>query len=58
MDNKVDLTDDELSVIQASLQVSILAGENYLETNGLDYATKGTLEQMKALYVRLDKEYF
>jgi hypothetical protein len=61
MNNKVDLTDDELSVIQTSLEVSIRSFEKYIEINGessLDFQTREAFQSMKKLHAKLNKEYF
>lgn len=61
MNNKVDLTDDELSVIMTSLMMTIAAHNKYVEENGssgLDVATGEVIESMKELYNRFRKEYF
>jgi hypothetical protein len=61
MNNQVNLSDDELSVIQTSLQLSLTSFEKYVITNGehsLDYQTKEVYKDMQSLFDRLNKEYF
>ena len=61
LDNKVNLTDDELSLITTSLQMTLLGHERYLQVNGeesIDFQTKETIKGMKELFERLDKEYY
>jgi uncharacterized protein with ACT and thioredoxin-like domain len=59
--NNVALTDNELSVILASLDMAIMSYERYQQQNGnvgLDYQTQKGIEEMKTLRKRLEKEYF
>ena len=61
MNNKVNLTDDELSLIQASLQITIASQERYITINGmkgLSLQDLETVKEMKVLHERLNKEYF
>jgi hypothetical protein len=61
MNNKVDLTDDELSVIQTALAITIASHERYITINGMKGLTLQDLEaikEMQVLYDRLRKEYF
>ena len=61
MDNTVKLTDDELSLITTSLQMTIASTEKYLSINGegsLDYTTMEAYREMKKLYGRMVEEYF
>lgn len=61
MKNEVNLTDDELSVIQAALQITIASHERYITINGMKGLTLQDLEtikEMQILYDRLRKEYF
>lgn len=61
MNNNVNLTDDELSVIMTSLQMSIMSYEKYKEQNGgsnLDFNTRQAVQEMKKLYEKLNKDYF
>lgn len=61
MNIKLDLTDDELSLIQTSLQLTMKSHERYTQVKGekgLDFQTKQAFKEMKELYERLNKEYF
>lgn len=61
MDNNVTLTDDELSLITTSLQMTIAGTEKYLSINGensLDHVTMEAYREMKKLYERMVGEYF
>lgn len=61
MNNKVNLTDDELSLIMTSLMMTISAHNKYVEQNGssgLDLATGEAIEGIKELYNRFNKGYF
>lgn len=61
MNNKINLTDDELSLIATSLQMTIMANEKYIQMNGeqgLDFQTKEAMKEMRALYDKLNREYF
>lgn len=61
LNNKVNLTDDELSLIQTSLEMSINTFKKYKEKNGdagLDFASLEAFEGFKELFARLNKEYF
>lgn len=61
MENQVTLTDDELSVIMAALDLSIKSAEMYVQVNGedsLDLATKQASIEMREVRDRLKKEYF
>ena len=61
MNNNLNLTDDELSLIATSLQMTIMGHEKYVSVNGeagLDYETKQGIEEMKILFERLNREYF
>ena len=61
MNNEVKLTDDELSLIQASLQITIASQERYITINGmkgLSLQDLETVKEMKVLHERLNKEYF
>lgn len=61
MNNKVDLTDDELSLVVTSLQMNIMGHEKYVQMNGentLDAYTEGIIKDMKSLLERLGREYF
>lgn len=61
MNNKVNLTDDELSLIATSLMMTLAAHEKYTEQNGdsnIDLATKEAIKGIMKLYNRLNKEYF
>lgn len=61
MINKVALTDDELSLIMTSLQSTINSYDNYINQNGkekLDLVTLQALEDMKALYNKIESEYY
>jgi len=61
MDNMVKLSDDELSIIQSSLLLSIKSYEKYMKENKgvkVDSQTLEELETMKKLFERFEKEYF
>lgn len=61
MENTIILTDDELSVIQASLQLTLKSHEKFIQQNGedkLDYQTRETIKEMKHLFERFDREFF
>lgn len=61
MNNNLNLTDDELTLIVSSLQITIMGHEKYIQTNGdekLDFKTIEAIKEMKKLYERLNKEYF
>lgn len=61
MSNNVVLTDDELCIIQSSLDMSIAAYNNFIENNGeivLDSETRKAIKEMKQLRNRFLKEYF
>lgn len=61
MNNNVTLTDDELSLIAVSLQMTITGTEKYLSINGensLDYASMEGYKDMQKLYKRIMEEYF
>lgn len=61
MNNKVNLTDDELSLIQTALQLAKMSYEKYIQANGengLDNETLEAVEGMNNLHYRLNKEYF
>lgn len=61
MKNNVILTDDELSLITTSLQMTIASTEKYLSINGessLDHVTMEAYREMKKLYERMVEEYF
>jgi hypothetical protein len=55
--NNLTLTDNELSVIITSLQMSLMSYERFIAENGenrLDIATKNTINEMKELFNRLE----
>lgn len=59
MINKLELTDDELSVIQTSLQMTLSSFEKYeKDGNKLDLLTQEIKEEMKTLFDKFNKEYF
>lgn len=59
MQNNVLLSDDELSVVFASLMIAIQGYDKYrLAGIKLDTQTVEVLEQIEKLYQRLIKEYF
>jgi uncharacterized protein involved in exopolysaccharide biosynthesis len=61
MNNQVNLTDDELSLIQTALQLAEMSYDKYIQNNGetgLDDETQEAIKGMKDLHYRLNKEYF
>jgi hypothetical protein len=58
MNNQVNLTDDELSVIVTSLQMTLMSVEQYEKENVLDFQTQEVKKEMKSLHERLREEYF
>jgi hypothetical protein len=59
MFNNVVLSDDELSVIQTSLQMNLLSLEKYeKQGNVLDFATQDAKREMQQLFDRLNELYF
>ena len=61
MDNKVNLNDDELSLVVASLQITIASQERYISIHGmkgLSLQDLETIKEMKVLHERLKREYF
>lgn len=61
MNNKVELSDDELSLVVTSLLMTISGYEKYIQENresNLDIQTKEVIKDTKILYERLNKEYF
>jgi hypothetical protein len=61
MNNKLILTDDELSAIMTALDMSIMSYERYKKVNGganLDFETRKAIKEMKELRDKLNKEYF
>lgn len=61
MNNKVDLTDEELNAIQYSLQLTITNHNNYVRVNGaqdFDITYLETLTRMREIHKRFNKLYF
>lgn len=61
MNNQVNLTDDELSLIQTALHLAVVSYDKYIQANGelgLDGETQEAIERMNKLHYRLNKEYF
>lgn len=61
MINELKLTDDELSVVQTSLQFSIMTYKKHLEMYGdskLDEATKEAIKATEDLFNKLNDRYF
>ncbi|MNW64623.1 hypothetical protein D3C74_429220 [compost metagenome] len=60
MNNNVVLTDDELSVIQTCLLVTIESQKRYMGGNNkpLDKDSEEALKAVQSLYNRLNNEYF
>ncbi len=61
MNNQVNLTDDELTLIATALQLAVMSHERYMQLNGeesLDHQSKEAYRKMKTLLDRLNKEYF
>ena len=61
MNNEVKLTDDELCLIQGALELMIVSQERYIATHtikGLSLQDLETVQGMKVLHERLNKEYF
>ena len=59
--NNVELTDDELSLILTSLQITIANSKKYIERNGkehLDNITLEALEEMKILFGKIESKYY
>lgn len=61
MNNTLVLTDDELAVVQTSLQLTIMSVEKYKQANGdesVDFETRNTLKVATELHRRFNQEYF
>lgn len=59
MNNNVSLTDDELSVIVTSLELTLKSYEGYIEKgNQVDVATAQVVKDARQLFDRLNKDYF
>jgi len=59
MNNYITLTDDELCAIMTSLKMTIMAQQAYAAKGlSLDAESAEALSEVKALYDRLDSEYF
>lgn len=59
MNNNVSLTDDELSVIVTSLELTLKSYDGYIaKGNQVDATTLQTVEDARRLFDRLNKEYF
>lgn len=59
MSKQISLTDDELSIIQTSLQMSIMSYDAHIQMNGekgLDSETLEVIKGMKELLNRISKE--
>lgn len=59
--NNLTLTDDELSVVMTSLQLTIMGYEKYVDENGkasVDIQTRDAYEDTKKLYTKLKNEFF
>jgi len=60
VENNVALTDDEISLIQTSLYATLASYQKMKSSRSilLDWQTEQTIKDMKALYDRLNNEYF
>lgn len=61
MENNVVLTDDDIAVLQAALDLSIRSTERYIELNGissLDMLSREAFEKMKEMYTRFQTDFF
>lgn len=61
LNNILKLSDDELDLIQTSLDMTILSHERYIEVNGnaaIDQSTKKAIEGMKKLRSDIDKKFY
>lgn len=61
MKNEVTLTDDELSVLMASLELTIMSYEKYIAQHGeitMDFLNRKAYREAKNLHVRLKRIYF
>jgi hypothetical protein len=61
MENNVILTDNDLSIIQTALTMTILSATTYKKINGegsLDAVTESAMQEMQKLSDRLMEDHF
>ena len=56
---KLELTEDELILVQTALKFNLLAYEKHLSNGGnLDFKNEKVYNDMKSLWNKLENEYF
>lgn len=61
MNNKVDLNDDELSLVMTALTLTLFSYTKWINKNGEDnlpLSEKTVRDDMQKLYDRLNEEYY